>query len=253
MGKSEKLHPIDTPPGPLGTEIIKGDTDYQEILALIHKILEPRLYLEIGVRQGNSLRLSRGHAVGVDPEFYITWPIPDRVRLFETTSDTFFKTLADDALKWPVDMAFIDGMHLFEFALRDFINIENRAHRDTVIVVDDIFPNHPLQASRDRKTRAWMGDIWKLHACLEKHRPDLGLLRVNSAPSGLMIITGLDPENRTLRNNYDSIVGSFLSTEYLAPPVSVIERDGAIAPDDPLLWNRLQSVRRNRSSRSETR
>lgn len=252
MDKPEKTHLINIPPGPPGTEVIKGDVNYLKILAHLHQILEPRLYFEIGVRVGNSLRLSRGHAIGVDPEPDITWPIPENIHLFECTSDLFFETLADGAIKRPIDMAFIDGMHLFEFALRDFINIESRAHRDSVIVVDDIYPNHSLQASRDRKTRVWMGDIWKLHMCLEKHRPDLGLVRLDSSPSGLMIITGLDPENRTLRNNHDSIVSDYLSADYATPPTSVIERDGAINSNDPALWVRLQRARLNRDSKEGT-
>ncbi len=87
------------------------------------------------------------------------------------TSDRFFVQRADELLTTPVDLAFIDGMHWFEFALRDFMNIEQRSHPATVVVFDDVFPAHPMQAQRERATRVWTGDIWKIAGCLRRFRP----------------------------------------------------------------------------------
>ncbi|WP_337133804.1 class I SAM-dependent methyltransferase, partial [Staphylococcus aureus] len=94
-------------------------------------------------------------------------------KLVRSTSDEFFFKHANEFLKQPPDLAFIDGMHLFEYALRDFINIERHSSSNTLVVIDDIYPNHPAQAERDRRTRAWTGDVWKLHAILTDYRPDL--------------------------------------------------------------------------------
>src|SRR5256885_12302956 len=52
---------------------------------------------------------------------------PPRSTLFPYT--TLFRSFAEHDLSKelggrPVDLAFIDGMHLFEFALRDFVNLE---------------------------------------------------------------------------------------------------------------------------------
>jgi hypothetical protein len=66
-----KPAPENIPPGPPGTEIFKGYDNDLKLLALMHVVLEPRLYLEIGVRLGNSLRLAQNRAVGIDPEFDI--------------------------------------------------------------------------------------------------------------------------------------------------------------------------------------
>ncbi len=60
------------------------------------------------------------------------------------------------------DLCFIDGMHLFEYALRDFMNVERCAAPGAIVVIDDIFPNHPAQGQRERRTRAWTGDVWRL-------------------------------------------------------------------------------------------
>ena len=40
-----------------------------------------------------------------------------------------------------------------------------------VILVDDIFPNHPVQARRDRSSRHWTGDVWKFVSVLKSARP----------------------------------------------------------------------------------
>ena len=42
-----------------------------------------------------------------------------------------------------LDFAFIDGMHLSEFALRDFMNIEEHMDRAGVVVLDDVLPRNP--------------------------------------------------------------------------------------------------------------
>ena len=85
------------------------------------------------------------------------------------TSDDFFASPQCAAhLRQPIDLAFIDGMHLVEFALRDFMQVERRASRAGMIVLDDIFPNHPLQARRVRESGVWTGDVWKILPCLRR-------------------------------------------------------------------------------------
>ena len=102
--------------------------------------------------------------------------------------------------------SFIDGMHLAEFVVRDFANVEHVADWTSVIVFDDILPRTAEEAARDRRTRAWTGDVFKALAALERHRPDLICLRVDTEPTGLGVILGLDPLDRTLREHYDAIV-----------------------------------------------
>lgn len=209
------------------SEALRGETGYLEILRHIHECLDPACYLEIGVRNGNSLKLANNAAIGIDPGMKLADELPDRFRLYGESSDEFFEYDAERALSdTGIDMAFIDGMHLFEFALRDFINIERWSKHSTLVVIDDIYPNHPLQASRKRGTTAWTGDIWKFHDCLKQFRPDLVLLPLDTHPTGLLLVAGLDSGNRVLRNRYNPIVRKYDQDNLSAPPAGGTRKKG---------------------------
>jgi hypothetical protein len=235
-------------PSPPEAEATRGTRSHLEFLRDIHARLSPRLYLEIGIRHGSSLALATGDAIGVDPSPEITCPLSDKVQVIAETSDRFFARRARDLLTGPIDLAFVDGMHWFEFALRDFMNIERRAHAATVIVFDDVFPAHPLQAGRDRKTRVWTGDIWKIVGCLRRVRPDLLLIPVDTYPTGILLVAGLDPNNRQLWERYDPIVQEFVDDADGAVPVEVLQRSGAWAADDRRIGALLDVLRQNREN-----
>jgi hypothetical protein len=204
------------------------------------------LYLEIGVRRGRSLALARGPAIGVDPEPELAESLQDSTRLFLVASDDFFRDLAAQEMPTPPDLAFIDGMHLFEYALRDFMHVERLATPTTLVVIDDIFPSHPAQAERNRRTRVWTGDIWKLASCLAELRPDLLLIPLDTSPTGLLLVAGLDPDNRVLWNRYNPIVRRFSAEQ--APPASVLQRTGVLAADDPRIARVLAALRQCREA-----
>jgi SAM-dependent methyltransferase len=205
-------------------ERVSGAASYLDILDRLHSELRSGHYLEIGVRHGRSLALARGAATGIDPAPAIECALPPTTKVVPLTSDEFFAKFPEDLAP---DFCFIDGLHLFEYALRDFMNIERRAAPGAVVVFDDVFPNHPAQAERERRTRVWTGDIWRLVDVLRKYRPELFLLPVDAAPAGLLLVAGLDPSNRVLWENYDNIVSEALAIS--RPPSSVLERRGAIA------------------------
>jgi predicted O-methyltransferase YrrM len=124
-----------------------------ELLKHLHQLVQPRNYLEIGVRKGASLALSRARTVAVDPFYEIEREILCDLHLVRTTSDEFFARrhpLAhfDEPV---VDLAFIDGMHLSEYALRDVINVERYCHAGSVIVIDDMLPRGIEEAGRTRQ------------------------------------------------------------------------------------------------------
>ncbi len=229
-----------------GTEIEEragGAVSYLDILDRLHCELRPAHYLEIGVRHARSLALARGAATGVDPAPAIECELPLTTKIVPLTSDDFF---AETSENFAPDFCFIDGLHLFEYALRDFINIERCAAPGAVVVIDDVFPNHPIQAERERRTRVWTGDIWRLVDILRSFRPDLFLLPLDAAPAGLLLIAGLDSSNRMLSQNYDVIVRG--ARDISGPPQSVLQRHGAIDPSSRELSRVIEILKNTRKA-----
>lgn len=169
---------------------------YYALLADLHRRLRPRGYLEIGVADGHSLALARPAtlAVGVDPAPgpELAARVGDR-RVVASTSDEFFAAHARQDVfgDTPLDLAFVDGLHLFEAALTDVANVERWAHPDTVVLLHDCRPTDEAMAAHERSTVAWAGDVWKVVACLRADRPDLSVATVDVGPTGLGVITGL--------------------------------------------------------------
>src|SRR5262245_55953280 len=216
-------------------------TQRHQILAAIHERLKPRNYLEVGTRDGASLALSRARSIAIDPAFAIKHEIHCDVALCRQTSDEFFAR--PEPLEHfhggRIDLAFIDGMHLFEFALRDFMNVERHAAPASVIVFDDVLPRDVPEAARDRVTKFWAGDVYKLLDVLHRLRPDLICLPLDSAPTGLLLVLGADPSSRVLPEAYHRIVADLVQPDPQDVPVEVLRRTGTVSPqgllDSPVL------------------
>lgn len=195
-----------------------NDMDYYETLKKLHKTLTPQTYLEVGIRVGESFQFAgkKTLAIGIDPAYELKYPYNANSILVKDTSDNFFSNSKYLKIfnKNPIDLAFIDGMHLFEFAFRDFINIEKYSSKDGVIVIHDCVPRDKRTASRDRTTKFWTGDVWKVVKILEKYRPDLKINILDASPSGLVIISKLNPDNNVLSKKYDEIVEEFMPKTY---------------------------------------
>ena len=218
--------------------IVKGEQPYLEFMKIVHRKLIPRSYFEIGVREGHSANLAKCPSIGIDPAARLKFKFND-FSLIEATSDEYFSELIDSSFS--ADLAFIDGMHLFEYALRDFINVERHSQHTSVILIDDIFPNNVVQASRERKTKTWMGDVWKLKLCLEEYRPDLILVAVDTYPSGLLMVAGLDPKNTVLVEKYNEIIKRY--SKLKEPNQNIFDRIGSIHPSHPFIRNILNVVK----------
>jgi hypothetical protein len=191
---------------------------YIHALRRIHAAVLPRTYLEIGVREGTSLRLGAAAdlCVGVDPEPHVTEDLPPQCRLETTTSTAFFAGPRAHELLGarPVDLAFIDGLHLFEAVLRDFMDLEVFATLRTLVVVHDCLPRDAVTSARRRSTRFWTGDVWKLVPALREARPDLRITLEEVAPSGLCLISGLRPGDASLRAAYRGLLERYLPLRY---------------------------------------
>lgn len=197
---------------------------YQHWLKEAEQILEPRIYFEVGTWRGDSLRMIGCDAVCVDPNFDICTDVLKRRRnthFFQGTSDQFFADLAAVVRLFPngIDLAFLDGLHLYEVLLRDFTNTEHFATERTMIVLHDCLPLNARMAERKRRSGdetepreirgLWTGDVWKVALILRRYRPDLCISYVDCPPTGLVVCTGLDPRNRTLNERYQDIVREF--------------------------------------------
>lgn len=197
-------------------------TGYLKLLRRLHAVRGPRTYLEIGTAAGKTLALARCASIAIDPRFRLAGGARrDRqtCHLFEMTSDAFFAAQNPSALFGrPVDLAFIDGMHRFEFALRDFMNVEPHCRPDSLIVLHDCLPVDAYMARADPRDRsgaarahypgAWAGDTWKALWVLQRYRPDLGIFAFDAPPSGLVVVTHLDPASGRLRRHYDDAIAA---------------------------------------------
>jgi hypothetical protein len=228
--------------------------EYLDFLERLHVAVQPEAYLEIGLRHGDSLALASCPSLGVDPAFNLKVELGENVTLLRETSDEYF------GRKWPlkplggrrVDMAFIDGMHLSEFALRDFMGVERLSRWTGVAIFDDILPRTVEEANRDRRTRAWTGDVYKVLRMLECHRPDLICLRVGTKPTGLLLVLGLDPSNRVLRVRYDALLEQAVTPDPQQVPAGVLQRRGVLDPELVLasrVWPVLRDLRDQRTPR----
>jgi hypothetical protein len=209
--------------------------DYIDVLDALHISLMPRTYVEIGVASGKSMSLALPGSVlvGIDPEPKVRHPISGSLRLFSETSDDFFakRSLREVIGGQPVDMAFIDGLHHFDVVLRDFRNLEAAGSSDSVILIHDCLPLSVSNAKRERETDAWAGDVWKAIVGLRRHRPDLTISVHDAAPTGLAIITGLDPTSRVLFDQYEAIVDELSPMQLPEAPVARRQLIGAVAAE----------------------
>lgn len=179
--------------------------------------------MEIGVADGTTLEFSTCASIAIDPDYHLTRPVTDNkpvCLLYRTTSDLFFERHDPSRIFGrPIDMAFLDGMHWFEFLLRDFIDVERHCKPNSVVFIHDCIPTDSHAARLDvndarlRELSAnpdwWAGDVWKVVAALQKYRPDLKMLALDAIPTGLIAVTNLDPRSTTLTDRYFDIVADF--------------------------------------------
>jgi tetratricopeptide (TPR) repeat protein len=205
---------------------LAGD-HYHQVLARLHGTLRPATYLEIGVETGATLALAQCPSLGIDPKFQFR--DIETVRriiakpstlLHQMPSDDFFARFDPTTqLGQPLEMAFLDGMHHCEYLLRDFFHTERHCLPNAVIALHDCLPLEAPMAERDpnavavdaRRQGMWTGDVWRTALLLKRRRPDLRITVLDAAPTGLVLITNLDPHSTLLADNHDQFVAEMMS------------------------------------------
>lgn len=212
-GKTKQKSPI-TVPDPEFPKL--EGLHYIEFLGRFHELRRPKNYLEVGSQKGLSLRRAQGSCIAIDPSFRISLDvIADKQDLYvyQGTSDDFFASDYLNRVGVRLDLAFLDGMHLFEYLLRDFMNTERYVRdKSSVIALHDCVPYARIMTTRewDRSiTRSWTGDVWKLIPILRSLRPDLEVQVLDCEPTGLVLISNCDPQSQVLEGEYQKIIDEY--------------------------------------------
>ncbi|MGE4291586.1 MAG: class I SAM-dependent methyltransferase [Desulfovibrio sp.] len=166
-----------------------------ELINIIAEHIGAKNYLEVGVRFGACLSGIRApNRVGVDPQPMLHEAKPEHrpglegVTLYLCTSDEYFAKASER-----FDLVFVDGMHLYEFAMRDLLNALNLLRPGGFVVMHDMCPRCAAVAGRCRTSTEWNGDVWKVSLDVHLHYPDIGFF-VADTDFGLGVFWKRNPE-----------------------------------------------------------
>jgi hypothetical protein len=113
-------------------------------------------------------------------------------------------------------------------------------------MIDDMLPRHVDEASRHRETVAWTGDVFKVGTVLEKYRTDLTVVWVDTEPTGVMLVVGLNSDDTTLHDQYEQIVADQVTPDPQLVPAEILHRSHAADPERVLasgFWADLRTAR----------
>jgi len=191
---------------------------YLEWLARLHETITPEHYLEIGIGRGHSLACAKPPTcvIAIDSAPKLSVPLSTETHIYCETSDEFFvkKRLTRLLNGQPLRLAFIDGLHIFSQALKDFINIERFCGPRSLVLIHDTIPLDEVTQRPQRQRSFYTGDVWKLVLCLKHYRPEFDLFTIATPWSGLTVVSGLDCASRVLSERYEEAMASFSVLPY---------------------------------------
>ncbi len=251
----------DLPSAHIGlSQLLLPGESYHSWLERIYAFLEPESVLEIGVADGRSLATVRSPtvAIGVDPAPSAMVPLSADAHIFRETSDEFFDARhLDQLLGGPLGVAFIDGDHLYEQALKDFVNVERHCGPRSLVIFHDTIPLDEATQSRGRETAFHSGDVWKVVLCLKHFRPELDVVTIATPWTGLTLVSGFAGGDSGFADRYDEAVAGFIDMPYSALGDDPWIELGVIPNDWTVVRPRLERLRRDEqevdaASRHET-
>jgi len=167
-------------------------------------------YLEIGVRKGSTIaRIDANNKIGVDPVLQLDKLDPKlrkklgkskNITFYEEESDTFFR---HNNQKF--DVVLIDGLHLYEQALRDILNTLNCLNNNGVVIVHDCNPQTEEAQSRTEIEGLWNGDVWKAIYAMKTHYKTIDYF-VLDTDHGLGILTKQSKKEKFTYQHDDQIL-----------------------------------------------
>ena len=213
-------------------------------LERLYSSLAPETLIELGIGEGRALARPPTMVIGVDPKPIVVGPAQAETHLFAETSDAFFARRGPDALLAGrrLGIGLIDGAHLFEQTLKDFINLERYCGPRSVILLRNTIPLDEVTQRRTRETQFYTGDVWKAVLCLKAYRPSLDIFTVATPWTGLTVVTGLDPGSYELAERYDEAVARFVATPYAQLEGNIEIALNVVAND----WNIVEARLRGR-------
>jgi hypothetical protein len=211
---------------------------YHVWLDRFYSTLAPANVVEIGVDKGQSLSrvCAPTTAIGVDPYPDISFPLKTESHIFPETSDEFFARRRLDTLLAgvPLGIGFIDGLHLYEQVLRDFMHLEAYCGPRSVILIHDTVPLDEATQNRKCNTQFHTGDVWKIVLCLKHYRPELDVFTIATPWTGLTVVTGFNVESRLFANSCEEVVSRFVNKPFsdiesnLESELNIVANDWAI-------------------------
>lgn len=190
---------------------------YLAFLTETHRIIDPEWYLEVGTSRGHSLTAASCKSVAIDPAFRINTEIVGKkpeLYMFQEESDTAFASPRLKAIDPRFDLAFLDGMHLFEFLLRDVLNAERFMSKSGIMFLHDTAPFNSPMASREHvvgRPGGWTGDVWKVLPILAEARPDIQITHLNCRPTGLTMLRGPWSRRGGMTKAIEKLISKFMS------------------------------------------
>jgi SAM-dependent methyltransferase len=174
-------------------------------------------YLEIGVFAGrNFFKIKADNKIGIDPAFkflnkksiadFLSLAKNYTAKYFQLTSDDFFEKKQHVISKSQLDICLIDGMHEYEYVIRDVHNCLKYLKEDGILILHDCNPPFEKAACSFKEWVAlggggtWNGDVWKAMYYFNKYCPQiscqvldtdfgLGVIRKKSATSNIELPT----------------------------------------------------------------
>lgn len=191
---------------------------YYDWIKWFYNSFGSKYVLEIGVFEGQSLALVKPPAVaiGVDPTPKLLSAPSANVHIFSETSDDFFvhNKLQNIVGSEKLDIVFIDGLHLFEQCLKDFVNAEKWCSEKSIILFHDTIPLDEATQSRKCDTQFHTGDVWKIVPCLKYYRPDLDIFTIACPWTGLTVVSGLNPKSTILSEKLEEATSRFIDLPF---------------------------------------